>query len=338
MRFSRKPPWRQFQKEGERPGSIVQESIRGWKMILSKMLSAFSRKQSTNQEPSFEPLQNIPKTPPSTIQSSKDHTTTTPGSELSILQTQDAATVLDPRFGFILPIRQQPAGDAHEEPKSAFTNIFNDESEEEPLTSSDHPEGITFPKKIYGSKKYLNHLPEKGPQPYTPLSIHSSSTLSRTTRFSSCINAAKKLLKRLVQPLLKKGETQEHSSDITSRGTYIFVPNKTFAPRDIRPTVFMVKLEKVQDMESILNILRSRDSIIFIDISDYLNKTDRLRRIIKKIKHTQSAIRGELLGLESSWLIATTNGITIQRPKKTWSESIGSLTRQSSNKPSLYHS
>lgn len=105
---------------------------------------------------------------------------------------------------------------------------------------------------------------------------------------------------------------QNEFVDITNNQEYILLPVQDYQPVQ-RPTVYAIKIETFNDLTHILQLLRTKRSVIFIDITDYLNKHEALHQMIRKLKHTRDAINGDLVGIGASWIAATTSGITVER-------------------------
>lgn len=126
--------------------------------------------------------------------------------------------------------------------------------------------------------------------------------------FHTILNNITAIFSRYLHPILNQ---ERHTPQLTE-DSFVNLPFLE-EQKDIRPGVHTLKIEEGSDLHEALGLLRSKPSVILLDISAIRHDTELLRRIIKKIKHTQDAISGDLVGLGDSWIIATTKGISVER-------------------------
>lgn len=147
--------------------------------------------------------------------------------------------------------------------------------------------------------------------------------------FHRILNVSRIWISWCLQPFSKQRQQNQQDPE-DSFVNLPFMEEKS----DIRPGVHTLKIEEGNDIYEALGILRSKPAVLLLDISAIRHNTELLQRIIKKIKHTQGAISGDLVGFGDSWIIATTQGISVERgaihakPKNPY-------THQTTAKPSM---
>jgi SepF-like predicted cell division protein (DUF552 family) len=109
-------------------------------------------------------------------------------------------------------------------------------------------------------------------------------------------------LKKILEKFKKKEEKAEE----------IEIGEEAFK-EEIKPKIRIEKLGSYADVPKIQEFLRSGE-IVFLSIKDLKNSNlNELKKAVDKLKNTVSAIDGDIVGIDDSYLLLTPSYARIQR-------------------------